>query len=52
LPGQTFIYDTGIVIRRREHRYVAAIHDRLSGAILSASGTVGPTKIALQGKER
>lgn len=41
LPGQTFIYDTGIVIRRREHRYVAAIYDPLSGAILSASGEVG-----------
>ncbi len=41
LPGQTFIYDTGIVIRKREHRYVAAIYDPLSGAILSSSGTVG-----------
>ena len=41
LPGQTFIYDTGIVIRRREHRYLAAIYDPLSGAILSASGQVG-----------
>ena len=42
LPGQTFIYDTGVVIRKREHRYVAAIYDFLSGAILSSSGTVGP----------
>jgi hypothetical protein len=41
LPGQTFIYDTGIVIRGREHRYLAAIYDPLSGAILSDSGQVG-----------
>ena len=45
LPGQTFTYDTGIVIRRREHRYVAAIYDPLSGAILSSSGEVGPGQL-------
>ncbi|MCY3963749.1 MAG: VWA domain-containing protein [Acidobacteria bacterium] len=44
LPGQTFTYDTGIVIRRREHRYVAAIYDPLSGAILSSSGEVGSSQ--------
>ena len=41
-PGQTFVYDTGVVMRKREHRYVAAVYDPLSGAILSAQGTIGP----------
>ena len=42
MPGQTFVYETDLVIRKRPHRYVAAVHDPLSGAILSAAGTVGP----------
>ncbi len=41
-PGQTFIYETDLVMRKRPHRYVGAVHDPLSGAILSATGTVGP----------
>ena len=41
-PGQHFVYDTGLLLRRREHRFVAAIYDPISGAILSASGAVGP----------
>ena len=41
-PGQTFVYETVLVMRKRPHRYVAAIHDPLSGAILSADGTVAP----------
>ncbi|MXW00985.1 MAG: VWA domain-containing protein [Holophagales bacterium] len=41
-PGDTFVYETELVMRRREHRYVAAVYDPLSGAILSASGDVGP----------
>ena len=41
-PGQTFVYNTGVVMRKREHRYVAAVYDPLSGAILSAQGTIGP----------
>ena len=41
-PGQTFVYDTGVVMRKREHRYVAAVYDPVSGAILSASGELGP----------
>ena len=28
-------------MRKRHHRYVAAVYDPLSGAILSASGEVG-----------
>ena len=40
-PGDVFVYETGLVMRKRSHRYVAAIYDPLSGAILSASGTVG-----------
>ncbi|MYB20778.1 MAG: VWA domain-containing protein [Holophagales bacterium] len=42
MPGQTFVYETDLVMRKRPHRYVAAIHDPLSGAILSSSGSVGP----------
>lgn len=41
-PGQTFVYNTGVVVRKREHRYVAAVYDPLSGAILSAQGAIGP----------
>ncbi|MCY3971393.1 MAG: VWA domain-containing protein [Acidobacteria bacterium] len=41
-PGDTFIYETELVMRKRPHRYVAAVYDPLSGAILSATGTVGP----------
>jgi len=42
-PGDTFVYETELVMRKREHRYVAAVYDPVSGAILSASGDVGPT---------
>ena len=41
LPGDYFVYETELLIRRREHRYIAAVHDPLTGAILSASGTIG-----------
>ena len=41
-PGQHFVYDTGLLLRKREHRFVAAIYDPVSGAILSSSGAVGP----------
>ncbi len=41
-PGQFFVFDTGVKMRKREHRYVAAVYDPLSGAILSATGTLGP----------
>ena len=40
--GETFIYETDLRLRRRSHRYVAAVYDPLSGAIFSASGEVGP----------
>jgi len=41
-PGDTFVYETDLVMRKRPHRYVAAVYDPLSGAILSATGAVGP----------
>ncbi|MCY3928165.1 MAG: VWA domain-containing protein [Acidobacteria bacterium] len=41
-PGDTFVYETDLVIRKRPHRYVAAVYDPVSGAILSATGKVGP----------
>ena len=40
-PGETFVYETDLLMRKRHHRYVAAVYDPLSGAILSASGEVG-----------
>ena len=40
-PGEVFNYDTKLRLRRREHRFVAAVYDPVSGAILSSSGTVG-----------
>ncbi|MDE2979305.1 MAG: VWA domain-containing protein [Acidobacteriota bacterium] len=41
-PGVVFVYETTLLIRSHEHRYVASIYDPLTGAVLSASGTVGP----------
>ena len=41
-PGDVFYYETNLLLRRREHRFVAALYDPLTGAILSANGTVGP----------
>lgn len=41
-PGQHWWYTTELVLRKREHRIVVAVHDPVSGTILSASGTVGP----------
>jgi VWFA-related protein len=42
LPGQYYVYETDLLVRRHEHRYVAAVYDPLSGAIVSTSGTVDP----------
>ncbi len=41
-PGETFVYETDLRMRKRAHRYVAAVYDPLSGAILSASGELAP----------
>jgi len=41
-PGQHWWYTTELVLRRREHRIVVAVHDPVSGTILSASETIGP----------
>ena len=41
-PGAVFVYETDLVMRKRMHRYVAAVYHPLSGAILSASGEVDP----------
>ncbi len=42
LPGQYYVYETDLLVRKREHRYVVAVYDPLSGTIVSTSGTVGP----------
>ncbi|MCY3928158.1 MAG: VWA domain-containing protein [Acidobacteria bacterium] len=41
-PGKTFIYGTELPILKREHRYLAAVYDPVTGEILSRRGTVGP----------
>ena len=41
-PGQYFTYETGLELRRREHTFVIAVYDPLTGAILSSSGDIGP----------
>ena len=41
-PGQYFTYQTSLELRRREHTFVIAVYDPLSGAILSSSGDLGP----------
>ena len=40
-PGQFFTYQTGLELRRREHTFVIAVYDPLTGAILSSSGEIG-----------
>jgi len=40
--GVFFFYETTLLLRSQQHRYVASVYDPLTGAILSASGTVGP----------
>ena len=41
MPGDRFVFETDLRIRKRKHRYVAAIYDPLAGELLSTSGTVG-----------
>ena len=39
-PGQIFYIDTGMEIRKQHRRFVIAVHDPRSGAILTSSGTI------------
>lgn len=39
-PGQFFYIDTGLELRKRRHRFVIAVFDPRSGAILTASGEI------------
>ena len=41
MPGDQFVFETDLRIRKRKHRYVAAVYDPLTGGLVSASGTVG-----------
>lgn len=40
--GDFFIFEMDLKIRTREHRFVAAVYDPLTGDLLSTKGTVGP----------
>ncbi|MXX76732.1 MAG: VWA domain-containing protein [Holophagales bacterium] len=40
--GDFFIFEMDLKIRKREHRFVAAVYDPLTGELLSTKGTVGP----------
>ena len=42
MPGDQFVFETDLRIRKRKHRYVAAVYDPLTGELLSARGNVGP----------
>ena len=42
MPGDLYVFETDLTIRKREHRFVAAVYDPLTGDMLSARGTVGP----------
>jgi VWFA-related protein len=42
MPGDLYVFETDLTIRTREHRFVAAVYDPLTGDMLSAKGTVGP----------
>ncbi len=41
-PGQFFYYQTELRLRRREHTYVIAVYDPLTGAVLTSAGGVSP----------
>ncbi len=41
-PGDLYVFETDLTIRKRNHRFVAAVYDPLTGDMLSARGTVGP----------
>ena len=41
-PGAVFVFETTLLLRTTEHRFVASVYDPLTGAVLSAQGTVGP----------
>lgn len=40
-PGQIYYIDTGLELRRRQHKFVIALFDPRSGAILTSSGEIG-----------
>ena len=40
-PGDVFVYETELRMRRPSYRYVVAVHEPISGTILSASGGAG-----------
>ncbi|MXX60962.1 MAG: VWA domain-containing protein [Holophagales bacterium] len=41
-PGQFFYYQTALQLRRREHSYVIAVYDPLTGTVLTSTGNIGP----------
>lgn len=41
-PGETFVYETELPVRKGMHRFLAALYDPLTGEILARGGTVGP----------
>ena len=41
-PGETFVYETELPIRKGMHRFLAALYDPLTGEILARGGTVDP----------
>ena len=40
-PGQVFYYETDLVFRRRDHTWVIAVYDPLTGTVLTSRGEVG-----------
>ena len=42
MPGDLYVFETDLTIRKRNHRFVAAVYDPLTGDLLSTRGTVGP----------
>ena len=42
MPGDLYVFETDLTIRKREHSFVAAVYDPLTGDMLSTRGTVGP----------
>ena len=39
-PGQVFYYETDLVFRRRDHTWVIAVYDPLTGTVLTSRGEV------------
>jgi hypothetical protein len=46
-PGDFFYYETDLRLRRREHTYVIAVYDPLTGTTMTSTGEISPKQAAM-----